>query len=93
MDRVEDKAAHYIEYWNENYSTVNDATITAWLVSSTMRDIEYWIEGNDPNGARETAGMTDWTRPEHISLYQLLAPTAAFFNYTVCRDYMGVTDC
>lgn len=91
-NRVEDKAALYLEAWNENYATVNDITITAWLVSNVMRDIEYWIEGNDPNRARVEAGTSDWTVTELIALYQILAPSAAYFNYTVCRDYMDETD-
>ena len=91
MDRVDAKVAKYIEHWNENSAAVNDRTITAWLVSNVMQDIEYWLEGCDPNAAREQAGMADFTRVELIHLYCGLAATASFFGYTVRPDLTGVT--
>jgi len=77
--------------WNEQYGVVNDTSIVAWAVREAMRDIESWIEGIDPNGAKEAAGVQDWSRDEFIKLYRALSPTAAFFEYTVqnYRDTSG----
>ncbi len=88
MDRVDEAAERYLGKWNEQYSLVNDKEIVIWQVDGAMRDIEQWIEGRDPNGAKEMAGVEDWTRDELISLYKSLSPTAAFFGYTV-NQYRG----
>ena len=56
MDRVDEAAERYLGKWNEQYSLVNDKEIVIWQVSGAMRDIEQWIEGRDPNGAKEMAG-------------------------------------
>jgi len=91
MDRVDESATHYLSMWNEQYGVVNDTSIVAWAVREAMRDIESWIEGIDPNGAKEAAGVQDWSRDEFIKLYRALSPTAAFFEYTVqnYRDTSG----
>ena len=88
MDRVDEAAERYLSKWNDQYAQVNDSKIVAWSVSGAMRDIECWIEGSDPNGAKEMAGVEDWTRDELISLYKALSPTAAFFEYTP-NQYRG----
>ena len=82
MNRVDESAERYLARWNDQYAQVNDPSIVAWSVSAAMRDIEQWIEGSDPNGAKEQAGVSDWTRDEFISLYRALSPSAAFFEYT-----------
>tara|TARA_Y100001970_G_scaffold63121_1_gene80763 strand:- start:1511 stop:1792 length:282 start_codon:yes stop_codon:yes gene_type:complete len=88
MDKVDKAAEAYLSRWNEQYSVVNDTSIVAWAVREAMRDIECWIEGSDPNGAKEAAGVEDWTRDEFISLYRALSPTAVFFEYTT-NEYRG----
>lgn len=88
MDRVDETATRYLSMWNEQYATVNDTNIVSWSVREAMRDIEQWIEGSDPNGAKQSAGVEDWTRDEFIDLYRALSPTAAFFEYTV-NPYRG----
>jgi len=91
MDRVEEKAAHYLESWNANYAAVNDRSITAWMVKNVMWDITSWIEGVDPNGAKEQAGVIGWTRDEFVSLYRMLAATASFFDFPVSSQYLPDT--
>lgn len=88
MNRVDEYAEAYLGRWNEQYAVVNDTSIVAWSVREAMRDIEQWIEGRDPNGAKEAAGVEDWSRDEFIELYRALSPTAAFFEYTV-NQYRG----
>ena len=91
MDRVEVTATQYLEMWNEQYARVNDVGICKWAVEAAMRDIECWIDGVDPNGAKEAAEVQDWTVDEFKSLYSILAPSASFFCYSVRQDYMSVT--
>ena len=91
MDRVETSATKYLEIWNEQYARVNDTGICKWAVEAAMRDIESWIEGHDPNGAKEAADVVDWTEDEFRELYSILAPSASFFCYHVRQDYMSVT--
>ena len=88
MNRVDEAAERYLGMWNEQYNLVNDKGIVVYAVSSAMRDIECWIEGSDPNGAKESAGVEDWTRDEFIDLYRALSPSAAFFDFTV-QQYRG----
>lgn len=88
MNRVDTAAERYLTRWNSMHEQVNDRGIVRYGIKEAMRDIEQWIEGRDPNGARDIAGMVDWSRDELISLYRALSPTAAFFEYTV-RDYRG----
>ncbi len=83
MNRVDEAAERYLGKWNEQYAMVNDTSIVAWAVREVMHDIEAWIEGKDPNGAKESADVVDWTRDEFIQLYRSISPTAAFFEYTV----------
>ena len=78
MDRVEVKAAEYIEHWNKNYADLNDEAITRWLVNAAMRDLESWIEGVS---LYTETGCVFWSKSELLSLYALLAPSASFFNY------------
>ena len=82
MNRVDEAAERYLEMWNSQYAIVNEIGIVAWAVSQAMRDIERWIEGSDPNGAREQPGMVDCSRDELIGLYRWLSPTASFFEYS-----------
>jgi|LWDU01.1.fsa_nt_gi hypothetical protein len=91
MNRVETSATRYLEIWNEQYARVNDTGICKWAVEAAMRDIESWIEGHDPNGAKEAADVVDWTEDEFRELYSILAPSASFFCYHVRQDYMSVT--
>lgn len=94
MDRVDVKTAMYIAAWNENYAVVNDREITGWLVRNVMTDLECWIEGRDPNGARVQADMVDWTRDELIHLYRGLAASAMFFgprHWSVRSEYLNET--
>jgi len=100
MDRVETAATRYLEIWNEQYARVNDVGICKWAVvvgcvgcavEAAMRDVESWIDGHDPNGAKDAAGVVDWTNEEFRALYSILAPSASFFCYPVNQDYMSVT--
>ena len=85
MGRIEEATERYLTSWNDNYALVNDRGIVTWQVRNVMADIECWIEGSDPNGAKESAGVEDWSRDEFIELYESLSATAAFFDYTVRR--------
>ena len=92
MDRVETSATRYLEIWNEQYARVNDVGICKWAVEAAMRDIESWIEGIDPNGAKGAADVLDWSEEEFRMLYSILAPSASFFCYHVNPVYMSVTE-
>ena len=83
-------ATRYLEMWNEQYALVNETEIVSYGVTAAMRDIESWIEGRDPNGARETAGCEDWTRAQLLELYRALAPSASFFCYTPVTEYVSL---
>tara|TARA_A100001011_G_scaffold268834_2_gene277977 strand:+ start:7973 stop:8260 length:288 start_codon:yes stop_codon:yes gene_type:complete len=89
MDRVDKRAEHYLGVWNDSYAQVNDPGIVNWAVTAAMRDIESWVEGWDPNGAKESAGVEDWSRSEFIRLYRALSPTAAFFEYAPRSDILS----
>ena len=85
-------ATKYLEMWNEQYALVNETGIVKYAVEAAMRDIESWIEGQDPNGARETAGCADMTANQLREVYSLLAPSASFFGYTIDTRYTPVTN-
>ena len=84
MDRVDEATERYLSWWNDQYARVNDVSIVAWAVKEAMGDIESWIEGSDPKQSRESAGFSDWSRDDLISLYRALSSSAAFFEYTPC---------
>jgi hypothetical protein len=82
-------ATKYLEMWNEQYALVNEAEIVKYAVQAAMQDIESWIEGEDPNGARGTAGCDTFTRAQLLELYQCLAPSASFFHYSPRLEYLA----
>ena len=84
-------ATRYLEMWNEQYALVNDPEIVKWAVTSAMHDIEWWIDGQDPNDSRETAGCTEFSHDELLELYRALAPSASFFCYTPVTEYLTET--
>jgi hypothetical protein len=83
-------ATKYLEMWNEQYASVNETEIVSYTVSAAMSDIESWIEGQDPNGARETAGCEAFTREDLLELYQCLAASASFFHYSPRLEYLAL---
>ncbi|HIL06177.1 MAG TPA: hypothetical protein EYG17_09030 [Acidimicrobiia bacterium] len=91
VNPVEVIATKYLEMWNEQYALVNETEIVSYGVTAAMRDIESWIEGDDPNESRDMAGCTDFTVDQLREVYSLLAPTASFFGYTVSRTHIRVT--
>ena len=88
MDRVSEIATRYLEMWNEQYALVNERQIVSYAVSAAMQDIEWWLDGIDPNGALPSAGCEDFSRAELLELYQALAPSASFFNYRPRSDLL-----
>jgi hypothetical protein len=74
--------------WNEQYAQVNERQIVSYAVSAAMRDIECWIDGIDPNGAKSSAQVEDWSVTEFLQLYKHLAATASFFNYRTRSDLL-----
>ena len=92
MDRVEVRALEYLEAWNNQYAHVRDAGIVKFAVEAAMSDIEQWIEGQDPNGAKARVDVDGWSDDELIHLYRCLAPSASFFCYPVRTEYLTVTD-
>ena len=91
MDRVDKAVAHYLTAWNDQYGLVNDKDIVIWQVRNVMHDIEYWVDGEDPNGALETCGYEDWTRAEFVKLYRSLAPSASFFGLRANPEILADT--
>ena len=87
MDRVENAVERYLTHWHDTYTRVGDVDIVVWQVRNVMHDIEYWIDDQDPNGARDDAGFADWTRTEFISLYRQLAASASFYGLRPNPEY------
>jgi hypothetical protein len=89
VNPVDAIASKYIAMWNEQYALVNETEIVSFAVTGAMRDIEYWIDGQDPNGARDMAGCAEFTVEQLREVYSLLAPCASFFGYTPVTDYVN----
>jgi len=87
-DKVSIAATKYLEMWNEQYALVNDPEIVKWAVTAAMHDIEWWIDGLDPNESLEAAGCAEFSRNQLLELYQNLAPSASFFCYTPVPKYL-----
>ena len=88
MDRVSETATRYLNMWNEQYALVNETEIVSYAVTSAMRDIECWCQGIDPNDAKSSADVEDWSADEFRQLYRHLAATASFFNYRPRSDLL-----
>ena len=89
VNPVEAIATRYLAMWNEQYALVNETEIVSYAVQAAMQDIESWIAGEDPNGARETAGCEALTPAQLLELYQCLAASASFFHYSPRLEYLA----
>jgi hypothetical protein len=82
---IEEVAARYISSWK---NITDNLPMTRWMVNGVMSDIEFWIEGDDPNESFGHSGLDDFDPAQLRALYSLLAPIAVTLGYIPGDMYM-----